>query len=188
MSSSVPLWVTIAVAFVGFAGVLGAQFIAAWREDRRWRREQEREDKRWERERVKERENRSYEGRQDAYVKIIAAVEAYDWLVYPVVAAVRRIADNPQVLRPDQRDDVWRAREELRHSLGPVNLFASERFNELLRKTMLPRSRLSMYMSADTRAPEWTRVKELWDESQAGFKQMRVEMRRDLGLEALPAD
>ncbi|MCE7010557.1 hypothetical protein LWC34_48310 [Kibdelosporangium philippinense] len=187
MSSQVPLWVTIAVALVGFAGVLSAQFVAAWREDRRWRRDQEREDKRWDRERVKELENRSYEGRQNAYVQIIAAVEAYDWLVYPVVAAVRRIADNPQVLRQDQRGDVWRAREELRHSLGPVTLFASERFSDMLRRTMLPRSRLAMYMSAG-KAPEWTRVKELWDESQAGFRKLRGEMRKDLGLEALPDD
>lgn len=183
MSSQVPLWVTIAVAFVGFAGVLSAQFIAAWREDRRWRRDQAREDKKWSRERDKEIENRDYEGRKNAYGQIIADVEAYDWLVYPVVAAVRRMADNPQILRDDQKAEVSKAREELRHSLGPVNLFAPQRFNDMLRKTMLPRSRLAMYLTTGP-APEWTRVKELWDESQRGYRVMRAEMRRDLGLDA----
>ncbi|MBE1463102.1 hypothetical protein [Kibdelosporangium phytohabitans] len=67
---------TIAVALVGFVGVLSAQFIAAWREDRRWRRDQEREDKKWQRERDKEIDNRGYEGRQNAYAQVIAAVEA----------------------------------------------------------------------------------------------------------------
>jgi hypothetical protein len=52
---------------------------------------------------------------------------------------------------------------------------------------MLPRSRLAMYLTTGP-APEWQRVKELWDESQTGYKQLRAEMRKDLGLEALPDD
>src|SRR3954453_5116473 len=55
-SSQVPLWVTILIAFVGLLGVLSAQFIAAWREDRRWRRDRQREI-----------DNRDFEGRRDAY-------------------------------------------------------------------------------------------------------------------------
>nr|WP_042197122.1 hypothetical protein [Kibdelosporangium sp. MJ126-NF4]CEL22753.1 hypothetical protein [Kibdelosporangium sp. MJ126-NF4]CTQ89892.1 hypothetical protein [Kibdelosporangium sp. MJ126-NF4] len=181
--SQVPLWVTIAVALVGFIGVLCAQFIAAWREDRRWRRDQEREDKKWHRERGRELENRGHEGRQNAYSQVIASVEAYDWLVYPVIAMVRREAE----LTDENKADVWRAREELRLSLGPVNLFAPQRIKDMMRDTMLPRSRLSMYLTTGP-APEWQRVKELWDESQAGYKALRAEMRADLGLEALPDD
>ncbi|MET0134153.1 MAG: hypothetical protein ABW215_11235, partial [Kibdelosporangium sp.] len=130
-SSSVPLWVTILVAFVGFVGVLSAQFVAAWREDRRWRRDQQREDKKWDRERAKEIDNRSFEGRQNAYAQIIASVEAYDWLVYPVIAMVRRDA----LPGAEEKTEVRRAREELRLSLGPVNLFAPAHIKDMLRTT-----------------------------------------------------
>lgn len=180
---------TIAVAFVGFAGVLSSQFIAAWREDRRWRRDQEREDKKWSRERAKEIENRDYDGRKEAYSQIISSVEAYDWLLYPVMAHIRRTADNPTGLSDDQKDEVKRAREELRQSLGLINLFAPQRFNELLRKTMLPRSRLAMGLIAGP-APDWTQVEAHWRDAQRGYRVMRAEMRRDLGLdaEALPEE
>jgi hypothetical protein len=178
-SSQVPLWVTVAVAFVGFVGVLTAQFIAAWREDRRWRRDQEREEIRWRRERARELENRDFEGRQNAYAQIIAALEGYDWLVYPAIAAVRRAEE----LSPEQKADVWRARDELRQSLGPVNLYASRKFNALLRDSTLPRSRLAMYLTTGP-LPEPERVKELWALSQLGYRRMRAEMRKDLGLDA----
>jgi hypothetical protein len=177
-SSSVPLWVTILVAFVGFIGVLSAQFIAAWREDRRWRREQEREELRWNRERVKEVEDRNFTGRQTAYAQVIAAVEACDWLLYPLIKVTRR-GGEPTV---EELAEVRRAREELRHSLGPVNLHAPQRFNELVRSAMLPRSNLAMELMSERRTRE--RIETLWDESQTGYRVMRREMRRDLGLDA----
>jgi hypothetical protein len=179
-SAQVPLWVTIAVAFVGFVGVLTAQFIAAWREDRRWRRDQVREEIRWTRERAREVDNRDFEGRQNAYAQVISAVEGYDWLVYPAIAAVRRGAE----LSSEEKADVWRARDELRQSLGPVNLYASQKFSVLLRDSNLPRSRLAMYLTTGSSAPEPERVRELWAESQLGYRRMRAEMRKDLGLDA----
>jgi hypothetical protein len=180
----VPLWVTILVALVGFIGVLTAQFIAAWREDRRWRREQEREEVRWNRERAKEIENRDYDGRQSAYVQVISAAEGCDWLVYPVIKMLRR----GERLGEVELADVRRVREELRHSLGMVNLYAPQRFHELVRKCMLPRSNLALELMNPE--PRRERVEVLWDESQTGYRRMRMEMRRDLGLDAedLPED
>jgi hypothetical protein len=64
-STQVPLWVPVIVALLGFIGVLGAQAIAAWRDDRRWQQEAEREELRWNRDRAREKDNRSYQGRHD---------------------------------------------------------------------------------------------------------------------------
>lgn len=49
-SAQVSVWVPIAVGVIGVLGVISGQLINAWREDRRWKREQEREELRWQRE------------------------------------------------------------------------------------------------------------------------------------------
>lgn len=177
-STQVPLWVPVVVAVVGFVGVLGAQLISAWRDDRRWAREQERADLLWQRERRREVDNRDYEGRKLAYAQVVAAVEGFDWLVYPVMAEVR----DGREPSPEQLADVRRAREEMRQSLGPINLHAPYRFNELLRNAMLPRSRLAMNLTNGAR--DLDRIETLWQAGQTGYRRMRAEMRVDLGLDA----
>lgn len=49
-NSQVSIWVPIVVGVIGVVGVIAGQLINAWREDRRWKREQEREEIRWLRE------------------------------------------------------------------------------------------------------------------------------------------
>lgn len=56
-TGQVSIWVPIVVGIIGLVGVIAGQFVSAWREDRRWTREQQREDVRWKRE--LERENLS---------------------------------------------------------------------------------------------------------------------------------
>jgi hypothetical protein len=178
-SSQVPLWVTLLIALLGLLGVLSAQLIAAWREDRRWKREQQREDHRWQRERQRELENRDFEGRQNAYVQVIAAIEGFDWLVYPGMAAIR----NGRPITDEIVADMRRARDEIRMSLGPVNLHAAKRFNKLLSAAVLPRSRLAMDVVGDVnRDPD--HIEKLWKAGQTGYRQMRAHMRTDLGLDA----
>lgn len=53
-SGQVSVWVPIVVGVIGLVGVIAGQLVNAWREDRRWRREQEREDVRWARENKRE--------------------------------------------------------------------------------------------------------------------------------------
>lgn len=168
-----PLWVTILIAFVGLLGVLSAQFIAAWREDRRWRRDRQREI-----------DNRDFEGRRDAYSQMMSALEAFDWLVYPVIKRFRREPN----LSDEDVADLRRAREELRHALGPVYLHAPQRFNKSIRQATLSRSDLAMEMMSAERDRE--RVEHMWDRSQTGSRMLRAEMRSDLGMDAenLPAD
>jgi hypothetical protein len=156
-SSQVPLWVTILIALVGLLGVLSAQFIAGWREDRRWRREQQREELRWQRDRQRELDNRDYEGRQSAYAQVISAVEAYDWVVYP---AIMQLRDGDE-LSAETVAALHREREELRLSFGLINLNAPQRFNELLRAATLPRSSLVLAMVDDDL--DLPRVEELWE-------------------------
>jgi hypothetical protein len=184
-SSQVPLWVTLLIALLGLVGVLSAQVIAAWREDRRWRREQEREDHRWQRERQRELDNRDYDGRQTAYAQVIAAIEAFDFLFYPAMSAIRNGRDVTDEIVGDLR----RAREELRQCLGPINLYAPQRFNELLRAAALPRSRLATDVAGGINRDR-EHVEMLWAKGQAGYRTMRVHMREDLGLDAetLPED
>jgi hypothetical protein len=185
-SSQVPLWVTVLISFVGLLGVLSAQLIAAWREDRRWRRDQDREELRWRRDRQRELENRDFEGRRDAYAQIMSALEAFDWLVYPVIKAFRRDPDLPAT----DVADVRQAREELRHSLGSMYLYAPQRFTDLIRRATLSRSDLAMELiSEPDREPDRERVEQMWDRAQTGSRLLRVEMRADLGMDAetLPA-
>lgn len=184
-SSQVPLWVTLLIALLGLIGVLSAQLIAAWREDRRWRREQQREDHRWKRERQRELDNRDHEGRQTAYAQVIAAIEAFDFLVYPAMSALR----NGREITDEIAADVRRARDELRQCLGPINLLAPQRFNELLRTAALPRSRLAMDVAGGHNRDR-DHVEKLWNDGQAGYRHMRARMREDLGLdtEELPDD
>ncbi|MEV4312185.1 hypothetical protein [Actinocrispum sp. NPDC049592] len=178
-SSQVPLWVTLLIAFIGLLGVLSAQFIAAWREDRRWRREQEREELRWRRERQRELDNRDFEGRQTAYAQVVGAIEGFDWLIYPAMSAIR----NGREITPEIEADLRRAREEIRLSLGPINLHAPKRFNELLRAAVLPRSRIAMDVAGGINRDR-DHIESLWNRGQDAYRQMRAHMRRDLGLDA----
>lgn len=66
-SPGVPLWVPILVAVLGIVGIVAGQLINAWREDRRWRREQQREDLRWQRDQRKEHDNHSRELERQAH-------------------------------------------------------------------------------------------------------------------------
>src|SRR3954453_10519042 len=117
-SSQVPLGVPLVVALFGLIGVVFAQVIAGWREDRRWRRETEREELRWNRERDKDRDNRSYEGRAKAYAEVIGAIESFDWVLYDARRVVREGGRLDETLAGDLRKVTVQAR----NSLGAVNV------------------------------------------------------------------
>ncbi|RZQ65771.1 hypothetical protein [Amycolatopsis suaedae] len=173
--SQVPLWVPIVVGLLGLAGVIGAQLVAGWREDRRWRRETAREELRWQRERERERENRSYEGRAQAYAEVVGAIEAFDWVLY----RAREIADGQldEHLEAELREVAARARD----SLGTINVHAPESVRRMLRESMLRRSTVAIGLLNTPRHPDEQR---LWDEGLREYRLLRAAMRRDLGLDA----
>jgi hypothetical protein len=172
----VPLWVPVVVALLGLAGVLGAQLIAGWREDRRWRRETEREELRWRRERDKDRENRSYDGRAKAYAEVIGAIESFDWVLYDARRMLRAGGELEDGLAAELRKTTAQAR----NSLGAVNVHAPEGIRAMLRESMLRRSTLSVRLLNGRNGDE---ERQLWREAQREYKIMRRAMREDLGLD-----
>lgn len=176
-SGQVPLWVPVVVALLGLAGVLGAQLIAGWREDRRWRRETEREELRWNREREKDRENRSYEGRAKAYAEVIGAIESFDWVLYDARRALR----DGGVVDEAAAADLRKAAAQARNSLGAVNVHAPERIRAMLRESLVRRSTLATKLLVGRHGDE---ERLLWREAQREYKIMRRAMREDLGLDA----
>ncbi len=176
-SGDVPLWVPMVVAVLGLGGVLGAQAIAGWREDKRWRRETEREELRWGRERERERESRSYEGRAKAYAEVIGAIESFDWVLYDARRALRDGGTVDEASAADLR----KAAAQARTSLGAVNVHAPERIRAMLRESLVRRSTLATKLLAGRHGDE---ERTLWREAQREYKTMRRAMREDLGLDA----
>ena len=175
-SGQVPLWVPVVVALLGLAGVLGAQLVAGWREDKRWRRDTEREELRWGREREKERENRSYEGRAKAYAEVIGAIESFDWVLYDARRVIRAGGELDEGLAADLR----KATAQARNSLGAVNVHAPERIRSMLRESLLGRSTLATRL-LDGQYSQ--REHDRWLDGQREYKVMRRAMREDLGLD-----
>jgi hypothetical protein len=172
----VPLWVPVVVALLGLAGVLGAQVIAGWREDRRWRRETEREELRWNRERAKDRDNRSYEGRAKAYAEVIGAIEAFDWVLYDA----RRVLREGRELDETTVADLRKVAAQARNALGAVNVHAPERIRAMLRESLVRRSSLATTFLAGRHGEV---ERQTWREAQREYKIMRRAMREDLGLD-----
>jgi hypothetical protein len=179
-SGQVPLWVPVVVALLGLAGVLGAQLVAGWREDKRWRRETEREELRWTREREKDRENRSYEGQAKAYAEVIGAIESFDWVLYDA----RRVLRDGGTVDEASATDLRRAAAQARNSLGAVNVHAPERIRAMLRESLVRRSTLATKLLVGRHSDE---ERTLWREAQREYKIMRRAMREDLGLDAEPS-
>ena len=79
------VWVPVAVGIIGLIGVIAGQFINAWREDRRWKREQQREDVRWKRDLTKtqslyrhDNEQKVRELRLELYSEILSVMAAIE--------------------------------------------------------------------------------------------------------------
>lgn len=160
MSSQVPLWIPIAVALLGLAGVIATQLLNNRREELRWRRE---------------REARSHDARATAYAEVIGVIEAFDMVLFENRNA-------REASQPIDRDDLKEAAGETRRALGPVNLHAPEAVRVLLSKAILPRMYLARQILKDATDPATLRPE--WDKAQIGYRVLRAEMRRDLGLDA----
>ncbi|MDI5977669.1 hypothetical protein [Amycolatopsis magusensis] len=173
-SAQVPLWVPILVGLLGVAGVVTAQVITTLREERRWRREQQREDLRWER----QREERTHEARAEAYAELIGVLEALDMITFRARQAAKF---NKKELTSDEKlaEELRTVTSEAQRALGPVNLHAPERIRVRLQEAVLPRMSLAakLLRNEGDDAEKWTK-------GQREYRLLRAEMRRDLGLDA----
>lgn len=172
MGSQVPVWIPIAVAMLGLAGVVLAQLLAGQRERQRSRDDAAREDRRWQR----EREARTYELRAGAYAELIGAIEAFDGVLFQA----RQTREADQGLDEHQRNGLRDVTSEAQHSLGAVNLHAPESIRTQIREAM----RLSA-MLLDPKGST-AKMRPAWDAGQTAYRAMRALMRQDLGLDAEP--
>lgn len=160
MSSQVPLWIPIAVALLGLAGVIATQLLNNRREELRWRRD---------------REARSHDARATAYAEVMGVIEAFDMVLFETRNAREA---GQEIMEADVRE----AAGEARRALGPVNLHAPEVVRVLLSQAILPRMHLARLILNDASDPATLRP--VWDTAQFGYRMLRAEMRRDLGLDA----
>lgn len=177
MSTQVPVWVPVVVAIVGLLGVLGAQLVAGWREDRRWRREQEREDVRWAREREKIADERSYVAREHAYAQVIGLLEAWAWLLWPAKESLFAGRGVP----PDAVEPLRATRDRASEVLGPANLHAPAAVRAAMRDAIVSKSDFTAGL-LDER-PDVARLHELYETTKSTYLTVRAAMRADLGVD-----
>ena len=179
-SGQVPLWVPIVVGLLGLCGVLGAQLVAGWREDRRWQREVRREDQRWQRERERLRDERRYTGREQAYGRIIGVLEAWQWVLHP---AKELVINSGGSLDPAMRAALQSMRDEAREALGPTNLHAPDDIRKLMRDAVISKVVLTDALLADGE-PDRPAMDRQYRHSLDAYVTMRTAMRHDLGIDA----
>ncbi len=160
MSSHVPLWVPVAVALLGLAGVIVTQLLNNRREELRWQRD---------------REARSHDARATAYAEVMGVIESFDMVLFENRNA-------REAGEPVEQAEVREAAGEARRALGPVNLHAPEAVRVLLSKAILPRMHLARRILNNASDPATLRP--IWDTAQVNYRVLRAEMRRDLGLDA----
>lgn len=189
-SAQVPVWVPVMVGLLGLAGVLGAQLIAGRREDRRWRREQEREELRWQREqdreelrwqreRQRERDERRYAGRELAYGRMIGLLEAWQWVLHPVKEKVIKAGG---AMDEADRAGLEAIRDQAREALGPTNLHAPDGIRWLMRNAVISKVRLTDALLAGEQDRAAMNVQ--YREGLDHYVAMRTAMRHDLGIDA----
>ncbi|MGV9664378.1 hypothetical protein [Nocardia niigatensis] len=166
MGGQVSVWVPIVVAALGFVGVLGAQLIAAWREDRRWRRDSARQD-----------ENRLYTARSDAYAHLIGRIEYWDVALFPLV----RGKDNPPASGALERSEA--AYDAANTGQGMVNLFAPEHIRVWILETIRPRLDMTRWITREGE-PDREKLTAAWRDAQIAYRTLRALMRADLGMDA----
>ncbi len=171
------MWVPLVVAAVGLGGVLGAQLVAGWREDRRWAREVQRDDLRWQRERERTADERRHASRVEAYEQVIGLLEAWGWLLYP---AKKRAIDEHGELADDMRAGLREMRDQAREVLGPINLHGPEDVRRLMRDAVVSKSEFTVAL---LRGEPPEKLRPLWEHTKDTYLAMRSAMRRDLGID-----
>ena len=171
------MWVPLVVAAVGLSGVLGAQLVAGWREDRRWAREVERDDLRWRRERERTADERRHTSRVEAYERVIGLLEAWAWTLYP--AKTRVITEHGE-LTDDMRARLREVREQARDALGPINLHGPEAVRRMMRDAVVSKADFTEALLAG-RPPD--ELRPMWELTKSTYYAMRAAMRRDLGID-----
>ncbi len=167
MAGDVAAWVPVAVAGLGFAGVLGAQIIGSWREDRRWRRDRSRHEG-----------DRRYQARQEAYALLLGAIEYWDTTAHPVWKALAAGATPSH----DDLEKLRQAADAATKALGLAVLVSPEKTRGLIREALVPRLEYTELLVPGEATEE--ELDRNWRICQENYRTLRALMRDDLGFDS----
>lgn len=131
----VSIWVPIVVGVIGVLGIVAGQLINAWREDKRWRREQEQEDLRWQRERRREEVRLSQENAlhwREMRVRIYGEAVALLGRTSRTLKQMRVEASDKK--RAELYDEMWSHQERLEELIYQIQLVGSEEIRGVVQK------------------------------------------------------
>jgi hypothetical protein len=138
-TGQVSIWVPIIVGIIGLVGIVVGQLVNAWREDRRWRREQEREDLRWKREAEKEAATRAHDSLIDWRSRRISTYGEYLESIHVLITMATKAATHSSTIDAiDSFAKEYRENENIYSDIGQrVRLLASDEIVFIMRYNAL---------------------------------------------------
>ncbi len=142
MSGQVSVWVPLVVALLGVVGIVAGQLVNAWREDRRWKREQQREELRWQRSKTTENAKLRLEHAEQWREMKIRIYGDLLRLLQDVSSTFMTLDGLRSSIEGDPRDDelfheqaerAWEMYQELARVANEVEIVASEGVVKALR-------------------------------------------------------
>lgn len=130
-------WVPLAVAAVALAAIVGAQWLAARRDDRRWQRELDREEVRLRHERQLAEDRRWREERLSAYAQFIEVMQQWEQAITEVAFA----QEDDEPVDPALIDRMEQLDELIRPALARVILVGSPNVHAQCQELVLMYSR-----------------------------------------------
>ena len=189
-------WIPVVAAAVGATAALVVgiltQFWTGQRENTRWFREQNDRKKQWARERKERKKQwqredsfRWHQDRQQAYARLLTALDEWDRAIKPAMAALQTDPDTKGDKAKESMAELDRARRAAHEALGIVRFIGSTAVGELALATAnahdrYQNRRMNAQLSAGLsyKGGAYTLFKRR--------SELRAAMRNDLGLEADP--
>jgi hypothetical protein len=180
MSATTPLWVPLMIAAVGLATTIGAAVLTQWwasrREDVRWGRERDDRQEQWKR----EDSLRWLQDRQQAYARLIAALDEWDHELGSARAALTIDAEFAEYekLWPKELDtaELKRRGKTARDALALVQFMAPKAVGGLARRTVQDREEFQVIHLA-TQPTDATDLNERWARLRARRRDLLAAMR-----------
>ena len=179
-SGQVSIWVPVVVGVIGLIGVVVGQLINAWREDRRWKREQEREDLRWQRERERESDGREHDLRKYWIDKKLEYYANSLQVTRQWIEAAERASIHPRL--GDELDEFASADGAFKEVFAQIEIFGSGYMHEIVEKLNdLQTSYFFSIVGAEQMPPD--ALKAMSSDLESSYKLMREQIRKELQIE-----
>jgi hypothetical protein len=190
-------------------GIVAGQLVNAWREDRRWRREQEREDLRWKREAEKEAAKRAHDSLIDWRARRISTYGEYLESIHVLITmATRAFTHSRTTDAIDSFTKEYQENEKIYYDIGQrVRLLTSDEIVAIMKYNALtmqlpvpvtvrfPKAVLAPLTPEEARVEAEAEMRKIRKELQkhvprawAYYHELTDQMRADLGAAPLPRD